>query len=107
MCADPAPDDVDLTGLDLGSGFPGSPTVRSERHLHDVAGPLHAFHPETGPEWTTRFQILDKPGNRSTKPLLLGRAERSPVLVDLCHTDTAGRSANGTPSRADDSELAG
>ena len=30
---------------------------------------------------TTRFQSLDKPGSRSTKPLLLGRAERSPVLV--------------------------
>lgn len=82
MCADPAPDDVHLTDLDLGSEFPGSPPVRGERHLHDVAGPLHAFHPETGPERTTRFQILDKPGNRSTKPLLLGSAERSPVLVE-------------------------
>ena len=82
MCADPAPDDVHLTDLELGSEFPGSPPVRGERHLHDVAGPLHAFHPETGPEGTTRFQILDKPGNRSTKPLLLGRAERSPVLVE-------------------------
>ena len=82
MCADPAPDDVHLTDLDLGSEFPGSSPVRGERHLHDVAGPLHAFHPETGPERTTRFQILDKPGNRSTKPLLLGSAERSPVLVE-------------------------
>jgi hypothetical protein len=82
MCADPAPDDVHLTDLDLGSEFPGSPPVRGECHLHDVAGSLHAFHPETGPERTTRFQILDEPGNRSTKPLLLGRAERSPVLVE-------------------------
>ena len=82
MCADPAPDDVHLTDLDLGSEFPGRSPVRGERHLHDVAGPLHAFHPETGPERTTRFQILDKPGNRSTKPLLLGSAERSPVLVE-------------------------
>jgi hypothetical protein len=82
MCADPAPDGVHLTDLDVGSELPGGPPVRGKRHLHDVAGLLHAFPPETGPELMTRFQIFDKPGNRSTKRLLLGRAERSPVLVE-------------------------
>ena len=76
MDTDPAPDDVYLTELDFGSELPGGPTVRSERHLDDVAGALHGLHPETGPEWPTRFQILDKPGNGHAKPLLLGRAKR-------------------------------
>ena len=82
MGADPAPDDVRLTSLDFGSELPGGPTVRRERHLHDVAGALQGLHPETGPEWPTRFQILDKPGNGNTKPLLLVRAKRSPVVIE-------------------------
>ena len=82
MGADPAPHDVHLTGLDFGSELPGGPTVRRERHRHDVAGALHALHPQTGPEWPTRFQILDKPRNGDTKPLLLGRAKRSPVVIE-------------------------
>jgi len=73
---------VHLTDLDLGSELPRGPHARGDRHLHDVAGLLYAFHPETGQERTARFQILDKPGNRSTKPLQLGRAERSPFLVE-------------------------
>jgi len=81
MGADPAPDDVRLTSLDFGSELPGGPTVRRERHLHDVAGALQGLHPETGPEWPTRFQILDKPGNGNTKPLLLVSAKRSPVVI--------------------------
>jgi len=79
VSADPAPDDVRLTGHHFCSELPGRPTVTGERQLHDVTSPLHAFHPETGPERATRFHILDKPGNHSTKPLLLGGAERSPA----------------------------
>jgi len=71
-----------MASLDVGSELPGGPAVRRERHLHDVVRPLHASHPETGPERTTRFEILDEPGNRNTKPLLLDRVERPPVLVE-------------------------
>ncbi len=82
MCTDPAPHDVPLAGLDLASELPGGPAVWGERHLHDVARPLYAFHPETGPERSACFQILDEPSNRCTKSLLLGRAKGPPVLVE-------------------------
>ena len=82
MSTDPAPDDVCLTVLDFGAELPGGAAVRSERHLHDVAGALYGLHPEAGPEWSARFQILDKPGDGPTKPLLVGRAKRSPVVIE-------------------------
>lgn len=82
VCTDPTPHDVHLAGTDLGSELPGGPAVGGERHLHDVARPLHAFHAEAEPERPARLQILDEPGNRGTKSLLLGRAKGSPVLVE-------------------------
>lgn len=82
MGADPAPHDVRLTDLDFRSELPGGPPVRSERHLHDGAGALNRLHPKARPEWPPRFQILDEPGNGHTKPHLLGRAKRSPVVIE-------------------------
>ena len=82
MSTDPAPDDVCLTVLDFGAELPGGAAVRSERHLHDVAGALHGLHPEDGPEGPARFQILDKAGHSRAKPLLIGRAKRSPVVIE-------------------------
>jgi len=69
---DPAPYDVHLAGLHAGSELPGGPAVRGERHLHDLACALNGLYPETGPERPSRFQILDEPSHRCTKPLLLG-----------------------------------
>ncbi len=82
MGADSAPDDMRLASLNLSTELPGSPTVGGKRHLQDVGGPLHALHAEAGSEPTTRFQVLDEPGDRGTKTLLLDRAERSPVLIE-------------------------
>ncbi len=82
MGADPAPHDMPLTGLDFGSELPSGPPVRRERHLHDGAGALNRLHPKAGPEWPTRFQILDKPGNGHTESLLLGRAKLAPVVIE-------------------------
>ena len=82
MGSDPAPHYVRLAGFDLVSELPGGPAVRGERHLHDVARPLHAVDSETGPERSGGLQILDEPGNRCTKALLLGRTKGPPVLVE-------------------------
>ena len=82
MGADPAPHDMHLTGPDFGSELPGGPTVCRERHFHDGAGALNRLHPKAGPEWPTRFQILDKPGNGHPEPLLFGRAKGAPVVFE-------------------------
>ena len=79
MGADSTPHDVCLAGVDLGSELPRGPTVRTERHLHDVAGPLHGFHPQAETERPTCLQVLYERANRSAEPLLVGTAGATKV----------------------------
>jgi len=80
--ADPAPHDVGLTCLDLFPELPGGPPVGCEGHLHDAPGPLYGLHPQARPERPARLQVLDEAADRNAEAVLIGGAERLPVLVE-------------------------